>query len=380
MKKMKRFVSVMVLVVLAMTTITGCGSTGTNGEDTFLIGGLGPLTGDAASYGISVKQGAEIAIEEINEKGGVQVGDKKVKLELSFLDDEAKEDKAVTAYNSLMDDGMDALLGTVTSGSCLAVIEYSTQDGILQVTPSGSAAGITKYDNVFRLCFTDPFQGETMAEFTVNDLAKKKIAVIYNNSDEYSTGLKVAFEDKVKELGGEIVASEAFVKGDVDFSAQLTKIKSTDAEIIFIPTYYGDVAYITKQAVDLGVNLPFVGSDGWDGVINQVTDTSVLEGAIFVSPFSAAIQEEEVQTFVKTYQEEYDAVPDQFAADGYDTVYVIAEAMEKAGSTKSEDIIAAMTEIDVKGLTGDSITFDENGEAVKGIKFIEIKNGEYVVR
>lgn len=346
------------------------------GSDTFLIGGIGPLTGGAASYGNSVKQGAEIAIAEINEAGGVKVGDASYTLALDFQDDESSEDKAITAYNSLMDKGMQAMIGTVTSAPCIAVKELSKQDNILQITPSGSAIEcITDAPNVFRLCFTDPLQGTTMADF-VKEQGFTKVAVIFNNSDDYSTGMKNAFVEQVKTNGGEVVTEEAFNEGDVDFSTQLTKIKSTDAEIIFCPVYYEAAAYITQQAKELGMNLPFIGGDGWDGILAQVTDPATIEGAVFLSPFLATDEAEEVAGFVAKYQEKYSATPDQFAADGYDTVYVIKAAIEKANSVESEDMIAAMTEITVDGITG-SMSFTEDGEPDKSAKFVVIKDGQY---
>jgi branched-chain amino acid transport system substrate-binding protein len=391
MKKiMKKAFCLGLVGVMTVGALTACGtkspsSTGEGNDNgsadsgKFLIGGLGPLTGEAASYGISVKQGAEIAIEEINKAGGVKVGDTTLQLELKFADDEASGEVAMSAYNSLMDSGIQALLGTVTSGAGLAIADKTNEDGILQITPSGSAADLTQYPNAFRLCFTDPLQGETMAEYAVETLGHKKIAVIYNNADEYSTGVKEAFTAKVKELGGEVVAEEAFVSNAVDFTTQLTTIKGTDAEIIFVPAYYQDAAYITTQAAELGITLPFIGSDGWDGVLANIVDPAALEGAVFLSPFLATDENPAVQSFVATYNEKYKATPDQFAADGYDTVYVIKAALEQAGTTTSEDLIKAMTEIEVKGLTGD-VTFTEDGEPNKGAKFVEIKNGEYTAK
>lgn len=378
---MKKVLSLLLVAAMAVS-MTACGGSaegtsakkGADNGDTFVIGGLGPLTGGAASYGLSVKQGAEIAIKEINEAGGVKVGDATYTLELNFADDEASEDKAVTAYNSLMDEGMNALLGCVTSGACLAVIDQSYADGILQITPSGSAQGCTEYDNGFRLCFTDPLQGVTLADYIVDEMGLSKIAVIYNNADEYSTGVMEAFVEEAESKGAKIVANESFVTDDVDFKTQLTSVKATDAEVLFIPAYYQDVAYITQQAKDLGVALPFVGSDGWDGVLGTVTDPTTVEGAVFLSPFLAT--DPAVADFVSAYKEAYKATPDQFAADGYDTVYVIKAAMEQAGSIESEALIAAMTEIQVAGLTGD-VKFTADGEPEKGAKFVVIQDGEY---
>lgn len=342
----------------------------------FIIGSIGPTTGPAASYGTSVKQGSEIAINEINSAGGVKVGDKTYSLEFNFVDDEATPDKAITAYNSLIDSKMNVLLGCVTSGSSLAVSEKSAEDGILMITPSGSVPDITKPDNVFRLCFTDTLQGKTIAEFVANK-GYKSVAILYDNSDEYSTGIYEAFKDELnsKGLSNIVVAVESFNSADVDYATQLTKIKSTGAEAIFVPAYYQAAAYITQQAKTAGIEADFIGSDGWDGVIAQVTDKEALEGAVFLSPFLAT--EDSAKSFVEQYQSKYKAVPDQFAADGYDTVYVIKAAMEKAGSIENDKLIAAMTEIKVDGLTG-SVTFDKSGEPFKSAKFVTIKNGEYV--
>lgn len=410
MKKMKRVFSVCLATALIITSVTGCGSkepkqqpdpTGndtessiapnqesesvdnsdntSSGKEKFMIGGLGPLTGKNASYGNSVKNGAQIAVDEINAAGGVKVGDSTYELELNFADDEGTEDTAVTAYNSLMDAGIKVLLGCVTSGPCLAVADLTNQDGILQITPSASAIDCAKNDNVFRLCFTDDIQGLRMAEFAIEELGKKKIAVIYNNSDEYSTGIKDKFEEEIKKLGGEIVASEAFTADDVDFSTQLTSIKNTEAEIIFVPAYYGAIAYIAKQAKDLGIELPFIGSDGWDGILEAVTDRSVVEGAIFLSPFLATDSDPAIAKFTETYKTNYKNTPDQFAADGYDSVYVIKAAMEEAGSIENADLIAAMTKIQINGITG-NVTFTADGEPNKDAKFVEIKDGEYTAR
>ncbi len=384
-KSIKTIMGLGLTLSIVAASFAGCGTkdsdtndTGSNGSGTFMIGGIGPLTGGAASYGTSVKQGADIAVAEINAAGGVTVGDQKLKLELNFMDDEATAEKAVTSFNALMDEGANAILGTVTSGAGMGIIELTKEEGILMLTPSGSAAGLTQYDNAFRLCFTDPLQGVTMANFA-KEQGFTKIAVIYNNSDEYSTGMMQAFIDQVATNGGEIVASESFVTDDVDFNTQLAAIKATDAQVIFVPAYYNDAAYITTQAKDLGMALPFLGGDGWDGVIAQTVDPAVLEGAIFLSPFLATDSNAAIQAFVTKYNEKYGATPDQFAADGYDSVYVIAAAMTKAGTTKSEDLIAAMTQINVDGLTG-SMTFNADGEPNKGAKFIEIIGGEYTAK
>lgn len=358
-------------------TIAMLASSVASAADTFLIGGVGPLTGAAASYGVSVKQGAEIAIEEINAAGGVTVGDTTYELALQFEDDQASEDIAPQAYNAAMDAGANVIMGAVTSGACIAITAQTYADGILQVTPSGSAEACIENDNAFRICFSDPEQGVAMADYMTDTLGLTKIAVIYNTADEYSTGIREAFEAEVAEKGGEIVASEAFQTNDTDFNAQLTTINGTDAEAIYVPAYYQDATYITKQASDMGMSLPFFGSDGWDGVLGTVTDPATVEGCIFTSPFCASVDDEKTVAFVEAYKAAYDATPDQFAADGYDCVYTFKAAMEQAGSIESADLIAAMTEISVSGQTGDPITFDASGAPIKDVKFVTVKDGAY---
>ena len=380
---MKKFVSVMLSAVLAASMLAGCGTQGDNSADnggnaasgdTIKIGGIGPLTGGAASYGISVKQGAQVAVDEINAAGGI-LGKQ---IEFMFEDDENKEQNSVNAYNTLMDKGMQVLIGSVTSNPCIAVADESVKDGILQITPSGSAKDCTKNDNGFRICFTDPQQGEKMAEYITGTAGLKKVAAIYDSSDAYSTGILDAFEAKLTSLGGELVAKEAFVSGDKDFKAQLTKISGTDAECLFMPFYYTEVAYVAEQAKSLGISLPYFGCDGWDGVIKQLNgDTSSIEGAIFLTPFIATSENETVQKFVKAYEEKYSATPDQFAADAYDAVYAVKAAAEKAGAIENDALIKAMTEITLTGTTG-TMTFSADGEADKTAYFAKIENGKYV--
>lgn len=370
--------SVLALLTAGLMTVSfaGCGNGGTettNG-DTFKIGGIGPLTGDAASYGTSVKNGAQIAVDEINAAGGVNG----MQFELLFEDDECDEEKSVNAYNTLMDKGIGALVGSTTSGCSIAVSAASEADGILQVTPSGSAADCAKTPNAFRICFTDPVQGQTMAKY-ISDEGYKNVAIIYDNGDEYSKGIHDAFINEFTALGGAIATDESFTSGDVDFNTQLTKIKSSGADCIFLPIYYAEVAKITDQAAALGMSLPYFGCDGWDGVIKQLNgNTTNINGETFLTPFVSTDTDEKVQKFVETYKTSYNAEPDQFAADGYDAVYAIKLAIEQAGDTSSDALIAAMTQITVDGLTGE-MTFDVNGEPTKSAKFAVIQDGAYTV-
>ncbi len=377
--KLNKLTAILLTGVLAFGA-AGCGEASSSGDsasaDTIKIGGIGPLTGSAASYGISCKQGAEIAVEEINAAGGVEGK----QFELFFEDDECDEQKSKNAYNVLMDQNVNAIVGSTTSACSIAVSSESQKDGILQITPSGSAAECTSAPNAFRICFTDPLQGETMAQYII-DAGNSKVAVIYDNGDEYSKGIHDAFISKFTELGGQIVCDESFTKGDVDFKTQLTKIQSSDADSIFLPFYYAEVAKVSDQAASLGINLPYYGCDGWDGVIEQLNgDTKNIEGATYLTPFVATDPSENIQAFVKVYTEKYGAAPDQFAADAYDAVYAIKAAVEQTkGDVSNEALVGAMTEITVNGLTGD-MTFDENGEPNKSTKVAVIENGQYIAK
>lgn len=393
---MKKTISLLLALSMVAVSLVGCGNkvatneAGTtevsdNGEaaatvdgaETFLIGSTGPLTGDNAIYGLAVKRGIEIAMNEINTAGGVKVGDTTYQFALDFQDDVADGETAIAAYNKLMDAGMNAFLGTTTSGACIAVSEMANDDGILLLTPSGSQLECTQYDNAFRVCFADPLQGEVMAKYAVETLGLDKVAVIYHNDSDYSAGMADVFKSTVESLGATVVAYEASAGTDVDFSTQLTKIKGTDAQIIFVPTYYGAATYIAQQAADLEMDIPFIGGDGWDGILDNVTDSAIIEGSVFLSPFFAA--DPAAADFVAAYKAAYNETPIQFAADGYDAVYILKAAMEKAGSAQSADLIAAMTEISVDGLTG-KMTFTPEGEPEKEAKLIEIKDGAYVLK
>ncbi len=347
-----------------------------NTGDVYKIGGMGPLTGDAASYGNSVKQGAEIAINEINAAGGVNGHN----LELVFEDDECDEEKAISAYNKVMDEGVIAILGAVTSGCSVAVAGESVNDGILQITPSGSAQECTDGDNAFRICFTDPLQGQTMAKY-ISEQGYKNVAIIYDAASDYSKGITDAFVAEAKNLGLGIAAQESFNTGDVDFKTQLTKIKDSGADCLFLPLYYTEVGYISEQAATLGISLPYFGSDGWDGIIAQLNgDTTNIEGATFLTPFVATDEAENIKSFVSAYEAAYSATPDQFAADSYDGIYAIKAAIEQCGDdVTNENLVAAMTKISINGLTGD-MTFTAEGEPNKSAKVAVIENGQYVAK
>lgn len=375
MKGIKKGIGLILALVLILSLFTGCNGESEDKEDMFVIGGFGPITGDAASYGTSVMNSSKIAIEEINAAGGVKVGDQTLELAHIFEDDEASPDVAQAAYNKLMDDDAQAIVGGVTSGSHMGVVDLANEDNILMVSPSVTVDNGVEYPNAFRTCFTDSMQGEIMADYALN-LGAEKIAIIYNNSDEYSTGIMQVFSDKIGESNSEIVANEAFEEGSTDMKTQLTTIKNSDADLIFAPVYYQPAAYMIQQADELGVDIPFIGTDGWDGILEVAADPTILEGVVFQTPFAYNDPNPAVKSFVEKYEEEVGEKPDQFGANAYDAVYAVKAALEKAGTTESEDLIAAMQEIEVEGITG-NVSFDEDGEPDKEVKLIKIVDGEY---
>ncbi len=385
MKKKVRVIGLLMILLLSVSLLAACSSDDNEGGEVsgdfdgeFVIGGFGPITGDSAQYGLSVMYSSEIAVDEINEAGGVKVGDQTLKLVHTFEDDEAKPDVAQAAYNKLMDDGAQAIVGGVTSGSHLGTVDLAYGDNILMVSPSVTVENGIEYPNAFRTCFTDPMQGEIMADYAVNTVGAKKIAVLYNQGSEYSTGIMQVFNSKVEEFGGEIVENLAFEDGATDMKTQLTTIKNSDAELIFAPVYYQAASYMTQQANELGIDILFIGTDGWDGILEVTVDASALEGYVFQTPFSYNDPDEKVQEFVANYKEKTGELPNQFGANAYDCVYVVKAALEQANSTESQDLIDAMLEIKVDGITG-SITFGEDGEPNKDVNLIKIVDGEYTL-
>ena len=377
--------------VMAGSCLTACGDSskadgGKSGdENTIVIGGSGPLTGGAAQYGVAVKNAAQLAVDEINEAGGVNG----VKFKLVFEDDEADPgDKAINAYNQLKDKGMQVMLGTVTTGSCLAVIDKTKSDNIFQITPSASAQDVIKNDNAFQVCFTDPNQGKASADYIADNNIAKKIAVIYDNSDAYSSGIFNTFKSEAKEKGLDIVAEQSFTKDSkTDFSAQISAAKSAEAELLFLPIYYQEASLILAQCKSADFSPKFFGCDGLDGILSVDNfDKSLAEGVMLLTPFAADAEDEATQKFVKAYKEKYkDETPNQFAADAYDGVKIIAKLVEKesikGNMSKSEicdKLKKAITDgFSYDGLTGQGMTWSADGAVSKNPKAVVIKDGNY---
>ena len=343
------------------------------------IGGIGPLTGGAAIYGNAVKNGAELAVEEINAQGGLQ-------FELNFQDDENDPEKSLNAYNNLKDWGMQALLGTVTTQPCLTVAPETAADNMFLLTPSASAVDVIKEDNAFQVCFTDPNQGVASADYIAENGLATKIAIIYDSSDAYSSGIHDKFKEEAATKGLEIVADEAFTADNkTDFSVQVQKAKSSGAELVFLPIYYSEANLIIQEMNKQGCTASVFGCDGLDGLLTiEGADTSLFEGVMLLTPFAADAQDEKTQNFVSKYEEKYGETPNQFAADAYDGVYTILAACEQGGVTADMDasavcdaLKAAMTQITVDGLTGEGMKWEATGEVNKAPRAVKIQNGAY---
>lgn len=389
---MKKLISLTLAAAMTMSLLAGCGSNSSAGTDsadasaeTFKIGGIGPITGAGAVYGIAVKNGAELAIKEINEAGGING----YQIEYNFQDDELDNEKSVNAYNTLKDWGMNMLVGSVTSGCCVAVAAESKNDNMFQITPSGSSVDCVEgNDNVFQVCFTDPNQGVGAADYIGEHNLASKVAAIYDSSDVYSSGIYAKFKEEAATQNFEIVSEEAFTADNkTDFSVQLAKAQEAGAELVFLPIYYTEASLILKQADSMGYAPKFFGCDGLDGVLGvQNFDTSLAEGVMLLTPFAADAQDDLTKKFVSAYEAAYNDTPNQFAADAYDAVYAIKAAAEKGDVAPSDGVSGicdkmkvAMQEITIDGLTGDGMNWAADGTVNKAPKAMEIKNGAYAL-
>ncbi|MCD8018635.1 MAG: ABC transporter substrate-binding protein [Clostridiales bacterium] len=410
---MKKWLTVLMVLALTVGCLAGCGSSsssssssdsdaedategsasadassdssGDSSADAFYIGGIGPNTGAVAIYGVAAKNGAQIAVDEINAAGGING----YQIEYNFQDDQGDAEKAINAYNTLKDWGMQILYGTVTTIPCIAVADQSAEDNIFQITPSASSTDVIVNDNVFQVCFTDPNQGIASAQYISENSLGTKIGIIYDSSDVYSSGIEEKFVETAESLGLEIVSTEAFTADSkTDFQTQLQKAQDAGVDIIFLPIYYQEASIILQQADTMGYDPAFFGVDGMDGILTvENFDTSLAEGVMLLTPFSADSEDEATAAFVATYEEEYGETPNQFAADGYDAIYTIKAAIEQAGVTPDmsasdicDALMTAMTEITVDGITGGDagLTWEATGEVSKSPKAVVIQDGVYV--
>ena len=382
------------LMAAAMTlSMAACGSksddtntdANTDGTDsaevqTFKLGTSGPLTGDAAIYGMAVVQGAELAVNEIN------ASDSKIKFEFQKQDDEADGEKAVNAYNTMMDNGMQVLVGPTTTGASIAVADACYNDRTFMLTPSASSTDVTAgKDNVFQVCFTDPNQGVGAADYMAEHYADAKIAIIYRNDDAYSQGIRDTFVKEAGDKGLSVVYQGTFTADTAsDFSVQLAAAQTAGADLVFLPIYYQPASVIFSQAKAMGYDPTFFGVDGMDGILDMPGfDVSLAEGLVLMTPFCATV--ESSKSFVDAYVAAYGTTPNQFAADAYDGVYIVKEALEKAGCTadmSNEEIcdalVSVMTSLKFTGLTGTDMTWNTEGQVSKAPTAYVVKDGQYV--
>ena len=347
----------------------------------FKLGGTGPLTGPAAIYGLAAQHGAEIAVEEINAQGGIQ-------FELNYQDDTHDAEKAVTAYNTLKDWGMQISLGSVTSKPCEATAAKTFEDRIFALTPSASSTAVTEgKDNMFQMCFMDPNQGSASAEYISEQKLGSKIAIIWKNDDVYSKGIRDTFVAEAGKVGLEVVSETTFADGnDTDFNVQLTEAKNAGADLVFLPMYYTPASLILSQADAMGYAPKWFGVDGMDGILTlEGFDTSLAEGVMLLTPFNADAEDAGTKSFVEKFQSKYGDVPNQFAADAYDCVYAYAQALQAVGATPDMDaatlcdlLKAEFTQMTFDGLTGEGMTWDANGAVTKSPKGMVIQDGGYV--
>ncbi len=394
----KKLFAMMLAAAMMLACFAGCGNQDSGNSGMFKLGGVGPLTGGAAIYGNAAKQGAEIAVAEINAMEG-----NTVKFELKYEDDAHDAEKSVNAYNSLKGWGMQLFLGSVTSTPGIATSAESNADNMFYLTPSASSTDvlggvanpltgtidIARKSNVFQMCFVDPDQGAASAQYISDKGLGSKIAIIYKNDDVYSTGIYNTFAAKAGELGLEIVSTTTFTSdSQTDFSVQIGEAKDKGADLLFLPMYYEAASLILTQANNVGYAPKFFGVDGMDGILSvEGFDTSLAEGVILLTPFNADAEDAATQKFVSTYKEKYGDVPNQFAADAYDCVYAIWEALKAAGATpdKSASDLCDMlvkqftsSSFTFNGLTGENMTWSTGGAVTKSPKGMVIENGAYV--
>ena len=384
---MKHTMKKIVAVVMAAAMVMGFAVAAVAASDTIKVGVLAPLTGAVAQYGNAVNNGVQMYFEELNAKGGINGK----QVELVVYDEEGDPVKAVTGYNYLMDQEVVAIVGDVTTAPTKAVVAESQADGTPMITASATAEDVTcqlnadgsvaaVYENMFRSCFIDPFQGSKMAAFAKDQLSAKTAAVLYNMGSDYSVGCAKAFQDTAAEQGLEVVAVESYADGAVDFQSQLTNIAAKAPDVLFVPDYYSVIALVAQQAQSAGVKATMLGADGWDSVLGVVTDPTLLEGAYYCSGYSTEDTRPEVQTFVANFKAKYNADPDMFAAQGYDAAMILAAAIEKAeasGAKAGSDayrqaILDAMKATDMDCVTG-HVTFNEYNNPEKTAAIIKIE-------
>lgn len=372
----KKLLVGLLATVMSMSLLIGCGSSSSDNE-IIKIGGIGPLTGSASTYGNSAKEGASLLIKEINDAGGINGK----QIELIFEDDGATPDGAMQAFNKLVDkDGVSAILGGVTSGATLAIAKNSTERQIPMITPTGTEPSITNEggEYMFRGCFIDSFQGEILAKYTTDNLNKKTAAVLYNAGSDYSIGIAKAYKETLEKNGGTVVEYLSYNDGDTDFKAQLTKIKGSNPDVIVLPDYYNVVGLIAKQARDISITSQLLGGDGWESEELASIGGDSVDGALYINHYYSGDTSPIVKNFVDSYKKEYNKEPDAFAALAYDSAKILVEAIKNANSTDGEAIKDELAKTEVESVTG-KISFNEERSAIKGAVIIKLEGGNKVL-
>ncbi len=373
MKKNKMILSALALILMVSITLVGCSGGDSDSGDTIKIGALGPLTGEVASYGTATINGVNLAIEEINANGGI---DGK-QIEIVQYDTKGDKTETINIYNRLRDqDEVVAVIGGVVSGETLAIKDIATSDNMPLITATSTALEVTEEGStVFRVCYTDPYQGAAAAKFSIETLGAKSVGILYNTDDAYSVGVTDVYAKAFEDAGLKVTNKLGYPKGEGDFSALLTQVQESNPDIIFLPDYYDKVGKITTQIRRMGLKQDVVGVDGWDSVEKDYAEQ--VEGYYFVNHFAKTDPDEVVQNFISGYQKKYKSEPNSFAALGYDTAYVLTEAIKAAGSTDSQAILDQLATADHKGVTG-NIRFDKKGDvSQKDITIIQIKAGKH---
>lgn len=372
-KLSKLLLAALILIAVVSCKKTDDGSQAAKSSE-IIVGEVGSMTGSEATFGSSTHQGVELALKEINSNGGI----KGKKLKLVTLDDQGKADEAATAVTRLISqDRVVAILGEVASSRSLAMASIAQANKIPMISPSSTNPKVTEQgDYIFRVCFIDPFQGQVMAKFAYENLNLKKVAVLRDLKSDYSIGLSDFFTAEFKKLGGQIVGEQTYSGGDTDFKAQLTSLRSKNAEALFIPGYYTDVALIARQATDIGIKVPLLGGDGWDSPKLTEIGGESLENSYFSTHYSPEDTSPQIQDFIKRYKEAYGVIPDGLAAMGYDAALVLADSLKRAKSSSASDLRDAIAATkDFQGVTG-KINIDSKRNAVKAATVLKIVKGE----
>ncbi|MBC7319962.1 ABC transporter substrate-binding protein [bacterium] len=371
-----------VFLMLLVVSLIISGVTSVYGAETIKVGLITPLTGPIATFGQSVEKGVRMAVDEINAKGGV-LG---MKIELFVEDNQAKaEESANIARKFIEQNKVVAILGPVISSNTLAAAPIAQQSKVPLLSPTATNPRVTQVGNyIFRACFVDDFQGTVMARFARTGLGKRlnTAAILYEKTSDYSIGLAKYFKETFISLGGKIVAEESFSSGDQDFSAQLTKIKGKNPDVLYVPSYYDTAGLIIKQARELGINVPILGGDGFDSPqLAELAGKENLKNCYFSGHFFAGSKSPEVRTFVANYKKRYNAVPDMLAALGYDAVYMLADAIKRAGKVDRDAIRDALANTKNLKLVTGTITLDENRNPKKSAVIVGFdSNGNQVYK